>query len=411
MGGANALRDFIVVVAATAGSLGIGKGGGLPWKLAGDMAYFKRVTSACKAPNKVNAVIMGRKTWESIPARFRPLAGRCNVVLSRNPRARQELTLPDDVLMAPSLNDALKQLAAPDMRDKINKIFVIGGGKVYEEALKHDSCKQVLLTLVQSDKFEDCDTHLPALGSNFKCVEKSELHNEDGIDYCYTVYDRCDDSSTSTNGADSTSNGERTAAATTAAAPVATVQSNNKEEMQYLDCVKDILDNGAVRGDRTGTGTLSKFGVQMRFSLRNERFPLLTTKRVFWRGVAEELLWFVAGSTNANILQDKGIHIWDGNGSREFLDKLGLTHREQGDLGPVYGYQWRHFGAKYVDMHTDYTGQGVDQLAECINKIKTSVSGLNTHALQHAHLYAMISTASSTLYCSMQHIAVMVSSC
>eukprot|EP00953_Heterococcus_sp_UTEX-ZZ885_P024001 13159-Heterococcus_DN1.PRE.1 len=419
MGGANALRDFIVVVAATAGSLGIGKGGGLPWKLAGDMAYFKRVTSACKTPNKVNAVVMGRKTWESIPARFRPLAGRCNVVLTRNPRARQELTLPDEVLIAPSLNDALEQLAAPDMRDKINKIFVIGGGKVYEEALKHDSCKQVLLTSVQSDNFEDCDTHLPPLGSTFKCIEKSEMHNENGIDYCYTVYNRCDDSSTSSSADSATSNGIHTAATTTTAtttetaAPVATVQSHNKEEMQYLDCVKDILENGAVRGDRTGTGTLSKFGVQMRFSLRNERFPLLTTKRVFWRGVAEELLWFVAGCTNANVLQEKGIHIWDGNGSREFLDKLGLTHREEGDLGPVYGYQWRHFGAKYVDMHTDYTGQGVDQLAECINKLKTSPedrriivsawnpSDLDKMALPPCHMFCQFYVANGELSCQM----------
>ena len=76
------------------------------------------------------------------------------------------------------------------------------------------------------------------------------------------------------------------------------------------------------------------------------------------------------GSTNANLLADKGVHIWDGNGSREFLDGCGLSHREVGDLGPVYGFQWRHFGAKYVDMHTDYTGQGVDQLRECIHKIQ-----------------------------------------
>lgn len=78
------------------------------------------------------------------------------------------------------------------------------------------------------------------------------------------------------------------------------------------------------------------------------------------------------GNTNANALAEKDIHIWDGNGSREFLDGRGLEHREVGDLGPVYGFQWRHFGADYVDMHHDYTGKGVDQLAECIEKIKNS---------------------------------------
>jgi len=133
--------------------------------------------------------------------------------------------------------------------------------------------------------------------------------------------------------------------------------------------VKAVIENGNHMGDRTGTGARSLFGKMMRFDLRKS-FPLLTTKRVFWRGVAEELLWFVRGSTNAKLLSDKGIKIWDGNGSKEFLEKRGLGHREEGDLGPVYGFQWRHFGAKYVDMHTDYTGQGVDQLAECIHKIK-----------------------------------------
>jgi thymidylate synthase len=94
----------------------------------------------------------------------------------------------------------------------------------------------------------------------------------------------------------------------------------------------------------------------MRYSLRDDTLPLLTTKRVFWRGVAEELLWFISGDTSAKTLQDKSIHIWDGNGSREYLDSIGLTSRETGDLGPVYGFQWRHFGADYTNMHADYSG-------------------------------------------------------
>ena len=92
---------------------------------------------------------------------------------------------------------------------------------------------------------------------------------------------------------------------------------------------------------------------------------------MFWRGVAEELLWFIGGRTNAKELQDKDIKIWDGNGSREYLDSVGLGHREVGDLGPLYGFQWRHFGAE-SDMHADYDGQGVDQLAEVIDKIKNN---------------------------------------
>ena len=167
------------------------------------------------------------------------------------------------------------------------------------------------------------------------------------------------------------------------------------------------------RGDRTGTGTLSKFGTQMRFSLRNGTLPLLTTKRTFWRGVAEELLWFIQGNTNGNDLSRKGIHIWDGNGSREFLDQRGLSHRDVGDLGPVYGFQWRHFGATYVDMHTDYTGQGVDQLADCIWKIKHTPedrriimsawnpADLDQMALPPCHMFCQFYVANGELSCQM----------
>jgi len=100
--------------------------------------------------------------------------------------------------------------------------------------------------------------------------------------------------------------------------------------------------------------------------------PLLTTKRVFTRAIIAELLWFIEGNTSSLALSEKGVKIWDGNGSREFLDNLGLTHREVGDLGPVYGFQWRHFGADYVDCKTDYTGQGVDQLQRIIHTLRTN---------------------------------------
>lgn len=144
-------------------------------------------------------------------------------------------------------------------------------------------------------------------------------------------------------------------------------------EQAYLDLCKEIIENGEKRDDRTGTGTLSIFAPpQLRFSLRDDIFPLLTTKRVFIRGVIEELLWFVSGSTDANILADRDIHIWDGNGSREFLDQRGLKNNRQGDLGPVYGFQWRHFGAKYHGCDADYQNQGVDQVKQVIHQIKNN---------------------------------------
>ncbi|XP_067257431.1 thymidylate synthase isoform X2 [Chanodichthys erythropterus] len=143
------------------------------------------------------------------------------------------------------------------------------------------------------------------------------------------------------------------------------------DERGYLNLVEYILQHGARKGDRTGTGVISVFGTQARYSLRDQ-FPLLTTKRVFWKGILQELLWFIKGSTNAKELSEKGVRIWDANGSRDFLDKNGFTDREEGDLGPVYGFQWRHFGAEYKDMHTDYSGQGVDQLQKVIDTIKSN---------------------------------------
>jgi thymidylate synthase len=181
-----------------------------------------------------------------------------------------------------------------------------------------------------------------------------------------------------------TSNGNTPSNGTVSlAAPTPTSPPNNPphEEHQYLNLIRTILTTGEHRPDRTGTGTYSiPFPPQMRFSLSRPStdptqppeliLPLLTTKRVFIRAVIAELLWFVAGSTHSKPLSDAGIKIWDGNGSRAYLDSVGLTNYEEGELGPVYGFQWRHFGAEYRGHAHDYTGEGVDQLAEVIDKLK-----------------------------------------
>ncbi|KAJ8909846.1 hypothetical protein NQ315_013332 [Exocentrus adspersus] len=149
------------------------------------------------------------------------------------------------------------------------------------------------------------------------------------------------------------------------------ILNTEHEEYQYLRHIKNIIEKGVKREDRTGVGTFSIFGAQMRYTLHDNVFPLLTTKRVFWRGVVEELLWFIRGSTNAFELSEKNVHIWDANSTREFLDSVGLKDREEGDLGPIYGFQWRHYGAEYKDMRADYKDKGIDQLAHVINTIKT----------------------------------------
>jgi thymidylate synthase len=147
-------------------------------------------------------------------------------------------------------------------------------------------------------------------------------------------------------------------------------ECTNTEEMQYLSLVQKILEEGEERSDRTGTGVLGIFGAQMRFSLKDGQYPLLTTKRVFFRGVAGELLWFIRGRTCSKELADQGIHIWDANGTKEFLKSRGLEDREETDLGPIYGWQWRHFGGTYNTMHDNYDGVGVDQLEKLVYNIK-----------------------------------------
>ncbi|KAG0568729.1 hypothetical protein KC19_6G041600 [Ceratodon purpureus] len=385
-------RGFQIVVAATQ-KMGIGKQGQLPWKLPTDMKFFKTVTSSTSASSKKNAVIMGRVTWESIPEKFRPLPGRLNVILTRSGIK----STPEGVVVSESLEAAMALLESPPYSSEVETVFVIGGGQVYKEALASPLCKVIHLTEVETDV--DCDTYMPAVDSDiFRIWAASIPVMENGLRFSFVTYVR------SENGTKSSVD------AAVSVLPKSVLEAH--DEYHYLRLIDDIIKTGAVKGDRTGTGTISKFGCQMRFNLRKS-FPLLTTKRVFWRGVVEELLWFINGSTNAKVLHDKGINIWDGNGSREYLDKIGLKEREVGDLGPVYGFQWRHFGAKYVDMHTDYTGQGFDQLKDVIHKIKTdpndrrillsawNPADLKLMALPPCHMFAQFYVANGELSCQM----------
>jgi thymidylate synthase len=141
------------------------------------------------------------------------------------------------------------------------------------------------------------------------------------------------------------------------------------EEQQYLQLIRDIFEKGHDEVSRNGN-VRSLFGYSMRFSLQDGQLPLLTTKRVAWKTCFHELCWFIRGSTNNKELQDKKVHIWDANASREFLDSRGLTHRLEDDLGPVYGHQWRHFNAPYQTCDSDYNGKGIDQLQNIINDLK-----------------------------------------
>lgn len=147
--------------------------------------------------------------------------------------------------------------------------------------------------------------------------------------------------------------------------------SNVDEETQYLQIVRRILETGTWENTRNGK-TISVFGDMMRFSLQNNVIPILTTKKVAWKTCLKELLWFIRGETDNKILKSQGVHIWDANGSRNFLDSRGL-HYEEDELGPVYGRQWRHFNAENDLQTGKRMGEGIDQLQQIIDALKDPV--------------------------------------
>lgn len=290
---------------------GIGKSNDLPWYIPEDLKHFKNITSG-------HTVVMGRNTWESIPDKVKPLKNRENIVLSR--------TLDDDRCIVFNDHwDLIKHLGK-------KQVFIIGGSHLYKLFLELRMVDKIYMTRLTED--HNCDIFFPKqYMESYKEISQKELC-PNVISYEYEYH--------------------------------------NQEEQQYLTIMKDIYNNGIDMDDRTGVGTRSLFVKQMKFDLRNNTIPLLTTKRVFFRGIVEETLFFLSGSTDVRKLREKGVFYWDGNTSREFLDKRGLTHLQEYDMGATYSFLYRHFGAEYQGMDKDYTGKGFDQVQYVIDEIKNN---------------------------------------
>lgn len=186
----------------------------------------------------------------------------------------------------------------------------------------------------------------------------------------------------------------------------------SKNEQAYLDLLQYVLANGTEKGDRTGTGTLSHFGAQLRFDLA-EGFPLLTTKKVHFKSIVYELLWFLSGSTHVDYLQQNNVRIWNEWATAEQTARF---NRPAGDLGPVYGHQWRNYGATKNNDESDnnvYNDDGVDQISQLIEQIKTNpnsrrliVSGWNPSeasqvALPPCHTLFQFFVADNKLSCQL----------
>jgi dihydrofolate reductase / thymidylate synthase len=332
-----------IIVANCKKNNGIGKNNKIPWFLKNDLKNFQQITSKTFKPYTKNMVVMGRKTWDSIPDKHKPLKNRLNVVLTHNKdvRLKHKIESYKDTIVKYDFNEIL-EVAKLNMDFNISNIFIIGGESLYKMALESENISKIYVTEVYDDY--ECDTFFPQIDKEkYKLSYISNFYSENNIYYRYLEYVNKNNDSIE--------------------------PWINKEEQQYLDTLHNIITNGIETEDRTGVGTYSLFGEKFTYNLE-DTFPALTTKKIFLRGVFEELMLYLSGKTDNAILNDKKINIWDGNTSREFLDIRGLNHYPEGDMGETYGFNFRHYGGFYSTCKDDYKGTGFDQLEYILYLIK-----------------------------------------
>ena len=308
------MKTFNVILAMEKNN-GIGNNGTIPWKSKIDLQFFKNKTSTTTLPGRMNIVIMGRKTLESLPNNYLP--NRINYVVTRNKKAKYE-----NAFVFNSFNESINQAL-----ESGNDVWVIGGAEIYEQAFRHKNIGKIFVTKI--NKHYECDTKVTL--PQIKMLSSSTIIDND-LELEFFEFE-----------------------------PILNV------EQQYLKLIEKVKYNGELRQTRNAK-TFSVFDETISFDLQNG-FPLLTTKKMFWKGIVEELLFFIRGDTNSKNLEEKGVNIWKGNTSQQFINDCGLQY-EEGDMGPMYGWNWRHYGADYIDCNTDYKGKGFDQLKKVIFEIK-----------------------------------------
>jgi thymidylate synthase len=266
-------------------NLGIGKNGKLPWNVPDDLRHFYKLTNG-------NIVVMGGKTFSSLNS---PLRNRTHYVLSRslNPTDQRNVSFfRSDVELALKIREDLQNN---------KKVFLIGGSEIFANSTLMNMCTGLYATYI--NKEYDCDTFFDFYGTPWKLEShtQEEWCDNEEASYRFLYYKR----------------------------------GETYQEHKYLDLVKEVADKGNTKEDRTQVGTKSLFGKTLEFDIR-EGVPLFTHRRIAWKHCIEELLWFIRGSTDVKELQEKKVKIWDGNSTREFLDKQGLEHLEEGDIGPCF---------------------------------------------------------------------------
>jgi len=339
----NKIKTNLIV--AVDSKWGFSKNGIIPWKIKEDYNFFLDTTKRVYLNDTKNAVIMGKNTWKSLPENFRGLNGRANVIVSTT-MTDEEVILDNKtnavVHLVKSLQDGIKLCH----QHKYGKIFIGGGYSIYKEALLNTEIDEIYLSSIGKDY--GCDNIFPhsefsQLVNNYKIQSSKNFIVTDQISkemvpIIFTKYYKNE-----------------------------VPKCINYEEQQYLDLIEEILKKGTLRETRNAK-VYSLFGKHFEFNLENG-FPILTTKKINFKGVFEEASFFLSGKTDVQILSDKGIKIWNPNTTREFLDANGLNNYKEYDMGPMYPFQFRHFGLEYEGKDKDYTG-GFDQIQYCLNLIK-----------------------------------------
>ena len=373
---------FSIIVAMNQSTRGIGMGGKIPWNVPEDMEYFKRTTIGNAKPinetdmnehsnvknGSLNFVIMGRTTAETLP---RVLFNRINIVISTTLEKdkNQDKFRFYTFNFCSSLDEALerieryKKTAEGKRLCADSQTFVIGGTKLYDEALQHNKLESIYLTDIlfkEEDKntIENYDRFFPLfdLSTTFRRHVVDGIFMTEKYSITFYKYNRIGNITLSNE---------------------IQYYNSRKNEYEYLGLLEKVRSSGDISSNRTGIDTISLFGPQIEFDL-SQSFPLLTTKRMGLKTIFEELMWFLRGQTNNKILQNKKVHIWDGNSTPEYMATRGLSHYPPGELGPIYGAQWRNFGGDHdfkVDRHIASeleSSNGVDQILNLINEIKTN---------------------------------------
>lgn len=363
-----------VIVAHSFPEFGIGKDNALVWFYKEDMHHFRKITSQREQliSDRRNIVVFGRKTWEGISEDGREsiLKTRVVIVISSN-------IPPFDVdgneywCSWDRLPDTL--LGLREANTCTQTVFFAGGQTIYEQAFRDYPIRRVHVTEIYLNKRQNkdqFDTFFPSYRPDLWLVPSPYTkYNQDCQHRLYLV--RCSPFLKGLNVKTGEYNWYRHKTYADASNYLSLLSWVDEEKKQYLEIMREIMTRGSDRDDRTGTGTRAIFSSRQVYDLA-DTFPMITTRRQWLKGIFEELKLYLSGETDNRILQKKGIHIWDGNTSREFLNSRGLDHYPEGDMGETYGFNFRHFGGDYVDCEASYDSQcGYDQLKNVIHLLKT----------------------------------------